>query len=149
MKIGYYPINICSVTAPTLLSFLVSILPESYRLTGNYSTNSVACHSCRVKEGADGSMSVWTVICWRKAQAAGEATESSKVPDPPFSAKPNAVGDARALLGACQKSVRSSNVSLPHTTRSAANGTPSIEKWSSRMHVSHSTHNTSRPFFNS
>jgi len=82
-------------------------------------------------------------------QAAGEATERSKVPGPPFSAKPDAVGDARALLGACQESVHSFSVSLPHTTRSAANGTPSIEKGSSTMHVSHSTHSTSRPFFNS
>lgn len=81
-------------------------------------------------------------------QAAGEATESSKVSDLPFSGKPNYVGDARALLRACQKIVCSSSVSSPHTTPSAANGTPSIEKWSSMMHVSHSTHNTSRPFFN-
>lgn len=40
MKTGYYPINICSVTAPTLLSFLISILPESSRLAGHYSTKS-------------------------------------------------------------------------------------------------------------
>lgn len=53
---------------------------------------------------------------------------SSKVPDPPFSAEPNTVSDARALLLACQKSVYSFNVSLPHTTRSAASGTPSIEE---------------------
>lgn len=61
-------------------------------------------------------------------QAAGEATESSKVPDLPFSGKPNYVGDARALLGAFPKNEHSSSVSLPHNTPLAANGTPSIEK---------------------
>lgn len=127
MKTGYYPITICSVTAPTLLSFLISILPESYRLAGDYGTEVAACHSCSAKAGADGSTSVRAVIRRGKAQAAGEDTESSKVRHPPFSAKPNAVGDARALLRACQKSVRSFRVSLPHTTRLAANGTP-IEK---------------------
>lgn len=149
MKVGYYPISICSITAPTLLSFLISILPESYRLAGDYHTKRVACHSCGAKEGADGSTSVRVVICGGKVQAMGMAAESNKVPHLPFSAKPNAAGDARAVLRACQKSVHSFNVSLPHTTHSAANGTPSIEKWSSVMHVSHSTHNISNLFTNS
>lgn len=39
MKAGHCPINICSVTAPTLLSVLISIQPESYSLAGDSSTS--------------------------------------------------------------------------------------------------------------
>lgn len=67
MKIGYYPISFHSVTAPNLLSFLISVPPESYRLAGNYSTKSVARHSGGAKEGADGLMSVRAAVCPEKA----------------------------------------------------------------------------------
>lgn len=92
MKIGYYPISFHSVTAPNLLSFLISVPPESYRLAGNYRTKRVARHSGGAKEGADGSMLVRAAVRPEKAWAVGEAAESSEVPDPPSSAKPNAVG---------------------------------------------------------
>lgn len=74
-KVGYYPINICSVPAPTLLSVLISIPPESLRLSGKESTKGVTCPSCKAREGGDGLMSVRAVTCRGKVQAAGEATE--------------------------------------------------------------------------
>lgn len=71
MKAGHYPINICSVTAPTLLSVVISILPERYRQAGNPSTSAY----WPLLQGEERRTSIRAVPCQGKGQAAGEAAE--------------------------------------------------------------------------
>lgn len=100
MKAGHYPINICSVTAPTLLSVLISILPESDRVAGNSSTSAYRpllqseerCWWLRVSQGRH-----------MPRKSAGCRWGCREVPGTPFSAQPSVVGDARVLLGSDKK----------------------------------------------